>query len=345
MRKPPPVAFLGRDRGFPQHLATVSARHLCLADRVSSLLRDLAVPVVSAPMAGAAGSELAAAVTAAGGLGMIGVGSATDPDWIEQQTGQAASSGAFGIGLMCWSLQRRPEQLEAALAHSPALVSLSFGDPAPWLDQVHRAGGQVAVQVGTRAEAEAALTLDVDVLVARGSEGGGHGRGEVATLVLLQQVLDLTDRPVLAAGGIATARGLAAVIAAGAVGAWIGTPFAACAESLMAPQARAAIAAADSDQTLYTRAFDLAQRFDWPAVYGGRGLRNDFTDTWADRTAELLVGVDDDLHEAITEARRVGDLSIAPVYAGQSAGLVQPDRTAAEVVAALAGWRAVAPGR
>ena len=304
------------------------------------LLAGLRVPVVGAPMAGAAGGRLAAAISAGGGLGMVGVGNVATTDQVRSECTIAAESGQrFGVGLMCWSLPQNPELLDAALGYEPVVVSWSFGDPRPYLSKVHASGALVVAQVGTRAEALDALDAGVDGLVVRGSEGGGHGRGVVSTLPLLQQVLDLTDGPVLVGGGVATARGLAAVLAAGASGAWVGTPFAACAESLFRPELKAAVIAADTDQTVYTRAFDIAQGFDWPTMYGGRALANTFTDEWAERTDALEATVTDEFTATMKQARVDADLSMAPVYAGESAGLVDGPRTAAQVLAGFTSFR------
>src|SRR5215831_1412347 len=161
----------------------------------------LDVPVVCAPMAGAAGGELAAAVSRGGGLGMIGAGAVT-PEWIGEQCKIAGSAGRpFGVGLLAWLLADNPGQLDAVLAARPALVSVSYGPYQRYLPALHEAGVTVATQAGTVAEAQAAEQAGVDVIVARGGEGGGHGRNDVATLPLLQMVLDTVAVPVLAAGG------------------------------------------------------------------------------------------------------------------------------------------------
>ncbi len=305
-------------------------------------LGELRVPVISASMAGAAGHRLAAAVTAAGGLGTVGFTGAATAESVTAEL-EPLRGTAFGVGLMNWTLADRPGVLDAAVAAGPVLVSISFGDPAPWVDRARAGGATVVTQVGTLDEARRALDAGVDLLVARGSEGGGHGRGEVATLPLLQQVLDLADPagvPVAAAGGIGTARGLAAVIAAGAVAAWVGTPFAATVESAMADPLKAAIVAADCADTVYTRVFDITQRFAWPAVYGGRALVNPFTAEWAGRVDDLeqAVAIDPSMTERMTAARAEADLTWAPVYAGQSVGLVDRLRTADEVVESFAAY-------
>src|SRR5436305_1020612 len=199
----------------------------------------LDVPVVCAPMAGAAAGELAAAVCRGGGLGMIGVGGAATPEWISDQCKIAGSAGRpFGVGLLAWLLADHPGQLDAVLAARPALVSVSYGPYPRYLPALREAGVTVATQAGTLAEARAAEQAGVDVIVARGGEGGGHGRNDVATLPLLQMVLDTVAVPVLAAGGITGPRGLAAVLAAGAAGAWVGTAFLACPEATTSAGAR-----------------------------------------------------------------------------------------------------------
>ena len=300
----------------------------------------LTVPVVAAPMAGASRGELAAAVSGAGALGCLGVGSATPVEWVERNSAVAAASGRpFGIGLLAWALDARPDLVEAVLAARPALVSVSYGPYERYVPRLRDAGLVVATQAGTVAEAVAAERAGVDVVVARGGEGGGHGRNDVATLPLLQGVLDAVGIPVLAAGGIATARGVAAVLAAGAAGAWVGTAFLTCREAATSEAARVRLLAADSTDTAYGRVFDVGLRLAWPPEYGGRGLRNPFFDRWAGREDELAD--DDEAAAALQEAQRVGDLDTAVVYAGQAVGLVSASRGAAEVVAELAGASAL----
>lgn len=300
------------------------------------------VPVVSAPMAGVADAALAIAVSRAGALGAIGIAGTRTRDWIEAQLAAlTAADVPFGIGLMAWSLPENDTVFELALAARPTVLSISLGELQPWLGRARAAGVTVAVQVGTVAEAAAAEQAGADVIVARGAEAGGHGRAELATLPLLQHVLETVTVPVLAAGGIATARGLAAVLAAGAAGAWAGTAFAGCIEATSAAGPRRALAAADATRTVYTRAFDIAQRLPWPKEYGGRALSNDFTARWADAEDDLaaVVAAEDPaggLTAAMRAARAAGDAATAPVYAGQGVGQIRVDVPAAEVVAEFA---------
>ncbi len=289
------------------------------------------VPLIGAPMAGPGGGRLAHAVSRAGGLGMVGVGHAPDAGWIRDQAAVAGADGtAYGVGLMAWALEANPEQLEAVLELRPALVSVSFGEYAEPVRRLREAGLTTATQVGSLDDLARAEAAGVDVLVARGGEGGGHGRNELATLPLLQLVLERTDRPVYAAGGLLNHRGLAAVLAAGAAGAWVGTAFLGCVEADSGPAARAALL--EADRTGYGRVFDVAQQAPWPREFGGRAVANAYFEAWAGREDQL----DEESRARFRAAVEAGDYSVAHVYAGQGVADLTRERTAAEVVAEFA---------
>lgn len=301
-----------------------------LTDRFS-----LSAPIVGAPMAFVAGGDLASAVSAGGGLGMIGVGSAMPPAVLRDEAARARATGrAFGIGLMAWALADRPEQFDAAVESGPALVSVSFGDYQPWVDRLKEHGIPAATQAGDTKDAKAAADGGVDFVVARGSEAGGHGRDRVGTLPLLQSVLDAVDVPVIAAGGIATGRGLAAVLAAGAAGAWVGTAFLASPEALSSAAARARALAASETDTVTTTVFDIAQGITWPAGFPGRALANEFWRRWAGHEVELAGNTE--ASDLLASARSTGDYDHAYVYAGQGVGMLREQRSAATVVAEMA---------
>jgi nitronate monooxygenase len=284
-------------------------------------------------MAGVSGGAMARAVSEAGGLGMIGVSGAHRAEFVTEQCAIPAEAEVpFGVGLMVWVLDDRPELFEATIAAQPSLVSVSFGDPAPYVGPLHDAGIAVASQVNTAADVARALDAGVDVLVAQGTEAGGH-TGQRATLPLLQEVLTLTDRPVVAAGGIATGAGMAAALVAGAAGVWIGTPLLSCPEGLNSPEARARVRAASGDETVLTRAFDVAEGAAWPERWPGRALVNDFSREWDGREDELRETPD--ARRLVVEGRRTGDPAHAPIYAGESVGLVTSERSATEVVREL----------
>jgi nitronate monooxygenase len=156
----------------------------------------------------------------------------------------------------------------------------------------------------------------------------------MGTLPLLQTVLDRVGVPVVAAGGIGSARGLAAVLAAGAVGAWVGTAFLGCEEAGNTAAARRRLFEAPATGTAYGRVFDVAQRLAWPQEYGGRGLRNRFFDSWADRLDDLAV--DDDAAAELAAAKQDEDYDTAYLYAGEGVGLLDRERPVADVIADFA---------
>lgn len=309
----------------------------------------LTTPIVSAPMGGVAGGRFASAVSRAGALGMIGMGSAGSAAKLEAQLARVELDGEpFGVGLVHWGVVREPALLDVALGAHPALVSVSFADRFEWVARVHDADALAATQVYTAAEALVAADAGVDIVVARGSEGGGHGDPRMGTLALLDAVLDAvesrgsttSDGPaVLAAGGIGSGRTLAAVLAAGAAGAWIGTALSASTETLSSPAAIDVLLAATGDDTVNTTAIDAALGLPWPERFPERVIRNALVDEWLDRVEELrtaTVSADGTdvvaLRAAITAANRVGDHALVPVDAGQGVGLLRRSRPVAEVL-------------
>ncbi len=295
----------------------------------------LEIPIVAAPMGGAASASFAAAVSRSGALGMVAAGSKATAESVREQLQVAAESGVpYGVGVLGWVVARKPEIIESVIAAKPVLVSVSYGELATHIDALRAAGIPVTTQVGTVDDARRAADSGIDVLVARGGEGGGHGRDEMATLPLLQEVLDAVEVPVLAAGGIANARGLAAVLAAGAVGAWVGTAFLGCVETAWSEAARQRVIAAGDGDTIYTRAFDVGLRIDWPTEFGGRALRNRFSDQWHGH--EEALAEDDEAGEMMAQATSDQDMDIAAVWAGQAVSLVNEKRTVADVIAGFA---------
>lgn len=284
----------------------------------------LQLPIVGAPMGGRAGGRLAGEVTKAGGIGMLGAARYATPEWIASESAIARDlGGKLGIGLMTWALDADDTLLGAALEQQPELISLSFGDPAPYVEEAHRVGALVCSQINTLEDLRVVESAGVDFVVAQGSEAGGH-TGHVATLPLMQLVLETTDLPVVVAGGIGTGRGLAAVLAAGAVGGWIGTALLASPETTGADYARERLVSARSTDTVYTSIFDRARSQPWPARWGGRALVNEYTRRWHDRP-------DADVAELADEYDK-DDPDIGVVYAGQAAGMVGGIEPAGDVV-------------
>jgi nitronate monooxygenase len=292
----------------------------------------LRYPIIGAPMAYVGRGRLAHAVSQAGGLGMIGIGSTESVDFLAREAAIARGTDQlrFGIGMHAWAIEKRPDLLEAAIEANPFLISLSFGSPAPYVEKLHQHGIVLATQVNTRADAMQAAGDGVDLIVVQGTEAGGHVTGQVSTLPLLQAVLDAVQVPVLVAGGIASPRGVAAALAAGAEGVWVGTALLASPECENAEQARARIVQAGETDTILTRAFDVAQGLAWPAQYPGRALRNRFTDQWHSQIDALPQA--NEARQQLAEAIASKNYDLAYIYAGEAVGLVTRQQSAADVI-------------
>ena len=288
----------------------------------------IAKPLVLAPMGFVSGGALAAAVSRAGGLGLIG-GGYGDADWIRREFKQAEGAHV-GIGFITWSLAQQPELLDLALSHKPRAVMLSFGDPRPFAEKIRRSGAKLICQVQSLAIARQALEAQPDVLVAQGTEAGGHG-GERSLFALLPAVRDLAaDKPILAAGGIADRRGFEAALALGAAGVLVGTRFSASNEALTAPPAKKRIVEASGDATLRTTVFDVVRNFGWRGITG-RALRNRFTDTWHGREHELVANRDAEVGKYWKAVERQ-DFDTALIFAGEAVDLIDSVLPAAEIV-------------
>jgi len=295
----------------------------------------LRYPIIGAPMAYVGRGRLAHAVSQAGGLGMIGIGSTESVDFLLQETAIARGTDQmrFGIGMHAWAIEKRPDLLDAAIEARPFLLSISFGSPAPYVERLHRHGIVLAAQVNTRTQAVQAVRNGVDLIAVQGVEAGGHVTGQVSTLPLLQTVLDAVQVPVIVAGGIASPRGVAAALMAGAEGVWIGTALLASPECEHTEQARTRIVQAQETDTILTRAFDVAQGLAWPAQYPGRALRNRFTDQWHEHLETLPQA--DEARRQLAEAIATKNYDLAFLYAGEAVGLVTRQQPAAEVIRQL----------
>ena len=298
---------------------------------------DITHPIISAPMAAVAGGALAAAVTRAGGLGLIG-GGYGDRNWIEREL-RAAGDARVGIGFITWRLADRPELLDMALERAPAAVFLSFGDPAPFAARAREAGVPVICQVQTLKHARSAARAGADVVVAQGAEAGGHG-GARTTMTLAPAVVDaVAPLPVIAAGGISDGRGLAAALALGAAGVLIGTRFFATREALGHENTKARLVSAGGDDTVRTNVFDIARELPWPEPYRIRAVRNRFFDRWNGAEDALRKKVADATAspaDAFQAAQRSGDTEEGLVAGGQGLDLVRAIEPAGELVAQIA---------
>lgn len=293
-------------------------------------------PVIQAPMAFAAGGALASAVSHAGGLGMIG-GAYGDTAWIDRQFDIAAEA-RVGCGLITWKLAEQPHVLDQVLAHDPAAVFLSFGDPAPFAPAIRAAGVPLICQVQTLRDARRALDCGADIIVAQGAEAGGHGEAR-GTFALVPEVADEIARQnsqalLCAAGGIADGRGLAAARMLGADGAVIGTRFLASHEALVHPRLLDRALASTGDDTLRTKVVDVVRAYDWPTRYNGRVLRNSFIQKWhgSEDTLKLEASA-----EALkwSAAQEAGDPDVATAFAGEGLGLISSSASAEDILSNL----------
>lgn len=287
-------------------------------------------PIVLAPMGGAAGGALAAAVSNGGGLGLVGGGRA-DPGWLDRELAIAAAGTdrPWGVGFLSWAVG--PDMIERALAYRPHAVMLSFGDPRRLAEPVKQAGVPLVIQVTDLDEARQAIEVGADVIVAQGAEAGGHGGGR-ATLPFVPVVVDFAaPTPVLAAGGIADGRGLAAALALGAAGVWCGSVWL-CSEEDVAVQAiKDKFVAAASSDTLRS-----PTRTGKPA----RQLRTAWHEEWLRPGSPaplpmplqpMLVNEAWQRIDAAAEAGHEGALRLESFFVGQVVGSFAEVRPAAEI--------------
>jgi len=286
-------------------------------------------PILLAPMGSAAGGKLAAAVTNAGGLGLVGSGYA-DANAVRKELTEAGNT-RVGVGFILWALEKNPQALDVALDARPAAVMLSFGDPTPFTTRIRDAGCKIICQVQTLAQAKQAAAAGADIIIAQGRDAGGHSGTTRGTMGLVPAVVDaVAPIPVVAAGGIADGRGLAAALALGAAGVSMGTRFTATRESLWDQAMKAATLAASGDQTEQTRVFDVVRGAPWPAIYPGRALRNAFSASWNGRESELAA--DQKEQEKSYLAADPNDFSTRVVWAGEGVDLIGDIPTASEVI-------------
>lgn len=291
-------------------------------------------PILLAPMNVFAGGRLAAAVSAAGGLGIIG-GGYGDANWLEQQF--AAAEGArVGCGFITWSMARDPKLLEMVLARRPAAVMLSFGELEPHASRVKAQGVPLICQVQGMSYLREAVAVGADIIVAEGCEAGGHS-GYRGVFTLAPEAADyLTkfapDTVLVAAGGVGDGRGLAAALMLGADGVLVGTRFVACEESEAPEGLRQAIIRADGDSTVKSTSVDVARRRYWPnPEFVIRVLKNGFVAKWHGRERELEKVIDVE-YQRFWDAFKAGDADNTGVLLGEVSGIIRDTLPAARIV-------------
>ena len=312
---------------------------------------DIDHPVVQAPIGSVSTPELAAAVSNAGGLGTVAVtwrDFEATRDVVE--TVRNRTDDPFAVNLVLAEEARAhptDDHLDVCIDAGAPLVSFSFGDPSPYVERVHEAGADVLATVGSADEARAAVEAGIDVVVAQGWEAGGHVQSDVATTALVPRVADVTPEqvPVVAAGGVADGRGLAAVLALGADGAWLGTRFVATEEANAHERYRSAVVDGAADGTVRGTPFPKGWR-DQPH----RTLESPATERWTAAGRPPLDERDD--ADAVVARTTTGEsleryvdlpplsdvegrIEELPHYAGQSVGGVDSVEPAGAVVERL----------
>ncbi|MEV8635235.1 nitronate monooxygenase [Streptosporangium sp. NPDC051023] len=291
-------------------------------------------PIALAPMGGAAGGALAAAVSRGGGFGILG-GAYGDPEWLAREVPiVAGAEEPWGVGFLTWGIDLAV--VELALSYGPSAVMLSFGDPSPYAEHVRQTGALLILQVTDLEEAKRAVDLGADVIVAQGTESGGHGamRGR-ATFPFVPAVVDLVAPvPVLAAGGIADGRGVAAALVLGAAGVLIGTRFQATTEALVNPSITKAILEGRGQDTERSTVLDIARGSKWPSKYPARTLGHPYLDRWRGREAELAA--DPQALQDYQDDVARGAIPPLPVWAGEAVDLITDLPSAEDLVPAMA---------
>lgn len=315
--------------------------------KITQLL-DIEHPIIAAPMGpDMTGPELVAAVSNAGAFGILQAQLARPPVLRDEiRRTRDLTDKPFGVNLLlCFPIE---EQVDICLEEKVRALSFFWGDPSPYVQRAHDAGVLVIHQVGSVDAAQQSAEAGVDIIIAQGLEAGGHVAGEVSTLVLVPQVLDAVNpTPVAAAGGIADARGVAAVLALGADAAVLGTRFLATTESRAHPHYKKKLIHASAEDTVHTILFG----YGWPNA-PVRTLRTAFVDEWIGNVArgqesrpdEPVVGRTTIAgHEMPVlrfmgmppNASSTGDIELRALLAGQGVGLVREIKPAGEIVREL----------
>ena len=293
-------------------------------------------PIVSAPMAMHSDGTLAAAVSSAGGLGTFGAaGPLVDPAFVREQIRivRAQTDKPFGVGFITHLLSDHPQTFDAALEERVPVIFFSFADPTSWIERARASHAKVICQVHTVDAARVAASAGANALIAQGNEAGGH-TGELNLLPFLSRLIDeFPGIPILAAGGIAAGRSLAAVLAAGAEGASLGTAFLATHEAPVPESLKELIVDSTAEDTVYTRLFDILSNArsgfpPWPTSIAARTYNNAFVQKWSGREHELT----DHLEEAINDREDSGDTF---GFFGESASFIREIQSAKSVIGSI----------
>lgn len=310
---------------------------------------QLSTPIALAPMALATGGALAAACAQAGALGLVG-GGYGDLAWTQREYQLAqtllkddgAALKRLGCGFITWKLDENDEALDWVLAQAPRAVMLSFGDPRPYAQRIKASGAALICQIQRLDQVPLALKAGADVIVAQGGEAGGHGASALegrSTFTLVPEVADFLaghapDTLLLAAGGIADGRGLAAALMLGADGALVGSRLWASSESLAATGAKSQATQTSGDGTARSAVFDILRRKNWPAPYDFRAIRNDLH-RQLENNIPALQAHPDAARADYDAGVKAGDFSRAHATVGEAVGLISDVPPARDLIARM----------
>lgn len=304
--------------------------------RVCDLL-DIEHPIALGGMGSATSPALVAAVSRAGGLGALGCHYLT-PEQVRERAANVRRETNKPFGLNFLLFDTREDSFAAALELRPAVMQFAWARPdqdlKAYFDRSHEAGCKVTHMAGAVPEAVRAAEAGADVIIAQGTEGGGHV-GWMASMPLIPMVVDaVAPIPVLAAGGFADGRGLAAALALGADGILLGTRFLATVESPLHPNFKQAIVDSDGHDTQLSEIPDIAAGQVWPGAMT-RSRRNGFIERWAGREWALRQNRAE-AYAKLQTARQSGDVEEGPLSMGQDAGLIHDIPPAEEIVRRIA---------
>ena len=300
---------------------------------------NLRSPIALAPMALASGGALAAACAGAGVLGLVG-GGYGELAWTQREYSLAQEADAtrrIGCGFIVWKLDEDASALDWVLQHEPRAIMLSFGDPRPYAKRIAAAGAELMCQVQRIEQVPIALEAGATVIIGQGGEAGGHGMNALnnrATITLVPELADwlaahAPQTLLLAAGGVADGRTLAAVRVLGADGALVGSRLWATQESLAPDGAKQQAVATTGDGTTRSSFFDIMRRKNWPAPYDFRAIRNPLHRKWEGRLDSAMA---EEARADYNEGVKAGDFSRAHATVGEAVGLIHDLPPAAEVI-------------
>jgi NAD(P)H-dependent flavin oxidoreductase YrpB (nitropropane dioxygenase family) len=311
-------------------------------------LLGIEIPIIQAPIGNVSCVDLAVAVSDAGGLGMLAASWRTTEDLRRMiREIRERTERPFGVNLVLQWPEAQHKLLTVCLEEGVPVISFFWGDPAPFLERIDDNSVRTMLTVGSSADARAAVDKGIDIVVAQGFEAGGHVWGNVSTMALVPSVVDAVGSvPVVAAGGVGDARGIAAALALGAAGVWMGSRFVATVEAVAHPDYKQAILGASEADTVYTSLFDMG----WPGA-PHRVLRNSTIERansaagGSDLQArpgegEIVARAEDGApitrySDAEPLAGTTGDIEAMSLYAGQSCGVIHHILPAAALVADL----------